>query len=126
MSTIDEPVALFSMPAEPNPVPAGLGLGDAREQPPGPAATELVGLDERRATELLGPATATENRAPGNVWHYQSSHCALDLVFYMEMQSGQMRTLHYDFKGEARTPQQRAACLKTIRDANSKNAAADR
>jgi hypothetical protein len=38
----------------------------------------------------------------------------------MEMRSGHMRTLHYDFKGGAETPQQRQACLKAIQQENPK------
>jgi hypothetical protein len=34
-----------------------------------------------------------------------------------------MRTLHYDFKRGAETPQQWQACLKTIVQENSQNAA---
>jgi hypothetical protein len=124
-STIDEPIAVLPSPAEPSSISPGLGWGDTKEQRAFAPTTELIGLDETRATELLGPAKATESRAPGTVWHYQSSRCALDLVFYMEMRSGQMQTLHYDFKGEAGTAQQRQACLKTISDENSKNAATE-
>jgi hypothetical protein len=86
-----------------------------------PAAAELVGLDEQRAAELLGPAMNIENRAPSNVWHYQSSGCELELVFYMEMRSGRMRTLHYDFKRGAETAAQRQACLAAIVHENLKH-----
>lgn len=85
-----------------------------------PSATELVGLDEQRATELLGPATATDTRSPATVWHYKSSRCQLDLAFYMEMRSGRMRTLHYNFKGGADNAEQRQACLKAIIEENRK------
>jgi hypothetical protein len=118
-----EPVALLPAPAEATSAVPGAGFGDVQEAAPVPAASELVGLDEQRATKLLGPATATDSRAPATVWHYKSSRCELDLVFYMEMRSGRMRTLHYDFKRGAETPQQRQACLKTIVQENSQNAA---
>jgi hypothetical protein len=103
--TIHEPVASLAAPAAATFGPPSAGWGDPQEPLPGPAATELVGLDQQRASELLGPATTTESRAPATVWHYKSSRCELDLVFYMEMRSGQMRTLHYDFKSGAETPQ---------------------
>lgn len=114
-----EPVALLPAPAE----TPGAGFGDVQEVAPVPVASELVGLDEQRATKLLGPAAATDARSPATVWHYKSSRCELDLVFYMEMRSGRMRTLHYEFKSGAETPQQRQACLRTIVQENSKNAA---
>jgi len=37
------------------------------------------------------------------------------------MKSGQMRTLHYDFKGEADSPEQRQACLRSIIEENRKS-----
>jgi hypothetical protein len=118
-----EPVALLSAPAEATGGMPGAGLGDMQEALQIPATSELVGLDEQRAIELFGPATTAENRAPATVWHSKSSRCELDLVFYMEMRSGKMRTLHYDFKTGAQTPQQRQACLKTIMQENSRNSA---
>jgi hypothetical protein len=103
-----------SVPTEPQPE------ASAATQPGAavPSATELVGLDPQRATELLGPAAATDTRSPATVWHYKSSRCELDLAFYMEMRSGQMRALHYDFKGGADNPEQRQACLKAIIEEN--------
>ena len=68
---------------------------------------------------MLGPAAQTNKRSPATVWHYKSGRCELDLSFYMEMRSGQMRTLHYDFK-EAESPEQRQACLRSIIEENRK------
>ena len=85
-----------------------------------PSTTDLIGLDEHRTTELLGPAAEKETRSPATVWRYRSGRCELDLLFYMEMRSGQMRTLHYDFKGGAASPEQRQACLKSIIEENRK------
>jgi hypothetical protein len=39
----------------------------------------------------------------------------------MEMKSGQMRTLHFDFKGGADSPEQRQACLRSIIEENRKS-----
>jgi hypothetical protein len=87
--------------------------------PPAEASEDLVGLDEQRAIELLGPPATTEDRAPARIWHYKSSHCELDLVFYMEMHTGRMRTLHYDFKSGADNATQRRVCLTSIAQKNS-------
>src|SRR3954452_2948592 len=81
---------------------------------------ELVGLDEQRAIELLGPAASIENRAPATVWHYASSRCELDLIFYMEMHSGQKRALHYAFRRGAETAAEQQACLITISQGDPK------
>jgi hypothetical protein len=90
--------------------------------PPAEASENLVGLDEQRAIELLGPPATTEDRAPARIWHYKSSRCELDLVFYMEMRTGQMRTLHYDFKSGADNAARRQACLIAIMQEKSKGA----
>ena len=87
---------------------------------PVPSAGDLVGLDEQRAIQLLGPAAATDARSPATVWHYKSSRCELDLAFYMEMRTGRMRSLHYDFTRGAETPEQRQACIKAIIEENRK------
>ena len=86
-----------------------------------PPSTELLGLDPQHTKELLGPASQTRSRSPATVWHYKTGRCELDLSFYMEMKSGQMRTLHYDFKGEADSPEQRQACLRSIIEENRKS-----
>jgi hypothetical protein len=91
---------------------------DTREAPPPEASEELVGLDGKRAIELLGSPMTTEDRAPASVWHYKSSRCGLELVFYMEMRTGLMRTLHYDFKSGAGNAAQRQACVIAIRQEN--------
>jgi hypothetical protein len=86
-----------------------------------PPSPDLLGLDPQRTTALLGPASqTTSNQSPATVWHYKSGRCELDLSFYMEMRSGQMRTLHYDFKGDADSPEQRQACLRSIIEENRK------
>ena len=86
-----------------------------------PSSADLVGLDQQRAVALLGPAAETDTGSPATVWHYKSGRCALDLAFYREMRSGLMRSLHYDFKGEAGNPEQRRACLKSIIEENHKS-----
>lgn len=88
--------------------------------PPAEASEDLVGLDEQRAIELLGPPATTEDRAPARIWHYKSSRCELELIFFMEMRTGLMRTLHYDFKAGADNPKQQQACLTAIMRENLK------
>jgi len=113
----EAPPAPPEMPVAPSEAPA--------EEPgqtalAGPSPAELIGLDEQRTTDLLGPATAMEARAPATVWHYKGAKCSLDLTFYMEMRSGRMRTLHAEFKGDAATPARRQSCLKAIIEENRK------
>ena len=66
------------------------GQSEARAEEPaqtalaGPSPAELIGLDEQRATDLLGPVVAME---AATVWHYKSARCSLDLAVYIEMRS---------------------------------------
>lgn len=85
-----------------------------------PSTNDLLGADEQRAAQMLGPAASTDARSPATVWHYKSSRCELDVAFYMEMGSGRKRALHYNFKAGAETPEQRRACLKAIIEENRK------
>jgi len=91
----------------------GTGTGADRASP-SPPSTELLGLDPQHTKELLGPATQTRSRSSGHGVALQTGRCELDISFYMEMKSGQMRALHYDFKGEADSPEQRQACLDRL------------
>jgi hypothetical protein len=100
------------------------GSVDLEKAPPAASAPNLLGLDEPGALDLLGPAKATESRGPATVWHYNTPQCELDLFFYMEMRTGRMRTLHYDFKNVS-APAERQSCLAAIILANSTNPSHD-
>lgn len=115
------PAETSAMPEQPGaPPPEAPPEQTALAVPVAPPSTELLGLDPQHTRELLGPATQTRNQSPATVWHYKSDRCELDLSFYMEMKSGQMRALHYDFKGEADSPEQRQACIRSIIEENRK------
>ena len=118
-----EPIALLATPPPTMPELPGPGLGETQEAQPAPSPRDLRGMDQARVMRLFGPAMASESRGPATVWHYKSSRCELDLVFYMEMRSGEMRSLHQDFKGIIDNPQQRQACLRAIVQENSRSAA---
>jgi hypothetical protein len=79
-----------------------------------PQANELIGLDEGAATRLLGQATERTEKAPATIWRYKTAACELDLYFYLDLRSGRMRTLHYDFKGDAADPAKSQNCLRDL------------
>jgi hypothetical protein len=113
----ETPAAPPEMPARQSEAPAE---EPAQTALAAPSPADLIGLDEQRTTDLLGPAAAMEARAPATVWHYKGARCSLDLTFYMEMRSGRMRILHAEFKGDAPTPERRQTCLKAIIEENRK------
>ena len=81
--------------------------------PPPPEANELIGLDQPAATRLFGAAAERSEEPPATVWRYKTGSCELDLFFYLDLRSGQMRTLHYALKGGGDT-KRRQDCLRSL------------
>ncbi len=79
-----------------------------------PSQAELIGLDQSGAMRLLGPATEKSDEPPATVWRYKTGSCELDLFFYLDLRSGNMRTLHYSFKGEAAQVARRQECWRSL------------
>lgn len=79
-----------------------------------PSQTELIGLDQSGATRLLGPATEKSDEPPATVWRYKTESCELDLFFYLDLRSGNMRTLHYSFKGEGAEVARGQECWRSL------------
>ena len=79
-----------------------------------PSQAELIGLDQSEAVRLLGPATEKSDEPPATVWRYKTGSCELDLFFYLDLRSGNMRTLHYSFKGEGAEVARRQECWRSL------------
>ena len=79
-----------------------------------PSQAELIGLDQSGAMHLLGPATEKSDEPPATVWRYKTGNCELDLFFYLDLRSGNMRTLHYSFKGEGAEVARRQECWRSL------------
>jgi hypothetical protein len=80
--------------------------------PPYPSqSSELIGLDQQKAVRLFGIAAQTSQNPPATVWRWRSGTCELDLYFYLDLRSGEMRSLHYVFKGDATGQQD---CLRSL------------
>ena len=72
---------------------------------------ELIGLDQQAATRLFGTAAERLDKPPATIWRWRSATCELDLYFYLDLRSGQMRSLHYVLKGDAAGLED---CLKSL------------
>jgi hypothetical protein len=105
--TAPKPSAGAAAP-EPSPPPSG------RAGSPPPQASELIGLDQSAATRLFGPAAERSEEPPATVWRYKNGICELDLFFYLDLRSGNMRTLHYAFKGGGADTATRQDCLRSL------------
>jgi len=102
-------------PEEPAPASASAGPGSpGQTAPPSPEAGELIGLDQPAAARLFGPAAERSEQPPATVWRYKNATCELDLFFYLDLSSGQMRTLHYAFKGNGAATTRRQDCLRSL------------
>lgn len=77
---------------------------------------QLVGLNEDEVVRLLGPAGSRREEPPATVWQYRAPDCALDLFFYMDMETRRFRALAYDLSTTDGSKGDRAlnGCLKQI------------
>jgi hypothetical protein len=82
--------------------------------PSAPETGELIGLDQSAATRLFGAAAERLEEPPATVWRYKNVNCELDLFFYLDLRSGQMRTLHYALKNEAVDGVSGQDCLRSL------------
>lgn len=99
-------------PASPWEEPQPLGSGGAAAAA-GPQV-ELIGLDQPAATRLFGPAAERSEEAPATVWRYKNTECELDLFFYLDLRSGQMRTLRYALKNGDGSQAQQQDCVRSL------------
>jgi outer membrane biosynthesis protein TonB len=114
-----QPIPLPERKPAPPPAPAGATVAMV-PPPPAPTAARpaqpvqrhlLIGLDQQAATRLFGTATERSEEPPATIWRWRSATCELDLYFYLDLRSGQMRSLHYVFKGDAAGQEE---CLKSL------------
>ena len=101
------------------PESAGPGRSPATAPPPPPQVKELIGLDQPTATRLLGTAVERTEEPPATIWRYKTATCELDLFFYLDLRSNQMRTLHYALKGDGGNTVRRQDCLESLHAARS-------
>jgi len=104
------PVPVVSLPPRPvrKPPPRTLASLPPPASSPEPAAppsavneddfARLTGLDQDEALAVLGEPQQRAESPPAVLWRYTSSACELDLYFYLDLQSREMRVLHYELR----------------------------
>lgn len=90
--------------------PVLAALPPAAPPEPTPPATvdRLQGLDQDTTMAMLGEPEQRVESPPAQLWRYASRGCELDLYFYLDLQSREMRVLHYEVRvtdGSERTQQ---------------------
>ncbi len=88
------PHSLASLPAEPAPATAPAPSTDETEAD----FARLTGLDQDETLAMLGQPQQRAESPPAVLWRYTSSVCELDLYFYLDLQSREMRVLHYELR----------------------------
>jgi hypothetical protein len=82
---------------------------------PAPSPEELIGLGESQVRELLGQPTAVTDDGLAHVLTYQARSCQLDITFFMDMKSSDMKVLNYQWV----TPKKGKACYRQLRKAHA-------
>jgi len=59
---------------------------------------QLRGLDAAGTVALLGEPSQRAEAPPAILWRYASTDCELDVYFYLDLQSREMRVLHYEIR----------------------------
>lgn len=91
-------------PARKPPPPAVAALPPPQALPPPPASAEtpgfdkLQGLDQGQTAALLGEPLQRAEAPPAVLWRYASRSCALDVYFYLDLESRELRVLHYEVR----------------------------
>jgi hypothetical protein len=109
-----------AQPLPPHPVrkprpPALAALTPSKAEPPPTATSEvrgfdkLQGLDQHETAAFLGEPAERAEAPPALLWRYTSHDCALDVYFYLDLESSEMRVLHYEVRNTdgSQRPQQR-------------------
>jgi hypothetical protein len=85
----------------------------------------LVGLDQTQVAKILGPPMAETEKAPGKVWRYWNSRCAVDVSMYLDIQSRAYRVLSYEVTNHDNSAGGRSACLAELPKSNLQPASAN-
>lgn len=74
----------------------------------------LVGLDKAQTVARLGRPSSVRSKPPATVWRYAGTNCAMELFFYMDLQSQSFRALAYEVTTPKPGERARKACLAEI------------
>jgi hypothetical protein len=75
----------------------------------------LVGLDRAQIALLLGAPAEVREQPPATVWSYRAKDCSLNVFFYPDMQTREVRALAYDVRAESDAEQVKNACFAALR-----------
>lgn len=96
------PVAAPAPPPVPahKPAPTALAALPPQLAPDNDRFERLHGLDQGEAVALLGEPMQRADAPPAILWRYQTRHCELDVYFYLDLETREMRILHYEVRDQ--------------------------
>jgi len=90
--------------------------------PPAPRLDRLIGLNQPEVAQILGEPKSRAEAPPATIWRYDGSDCALDVYFYLDLQSQAMRALHYEVRSHDAAERSAQRCYETLLDERRANA----
>lgn len=118
---VPPPVAAVPPPAPPRPArkPTPPPVQPPAEQPPASTSEpvdpeRLIGLDENDTTNWLGEPNERADAPPATIWRYLSKDCQIDVYFYLDLQRGVMRALHYEVRSEDIVERRPERCFQQL------------
>lgn len=82
----------------------------------------LVGMTRDEARALLGNPMGERSDPPATVWTWRNSRCQLELFFYMDVSTRDMRALTYEVTGSPR----QSTCLGELSEGTGSGGSARR
>jgi hypothetical protein len=76
----------------------------------------LIGLDESQTAQWLGEPNQRTDGSPATIWRYLTRDCQVDVYFYLDMQTGIRRALHFDVTSDYIDEGRSERCFQQIVD----------
>jgi len=90
---------------------AGTVSPEQKEPEPALEPVNLVGLDEKQLTALLGAPSEQEEPTPGKIWRYRRANCTLDITLFPDVLTRTYRSLAYEVTSNDNTAEGKRACV---------------
>ena len=74
----------------------------------------LIGIEPVDAMGLLGVPEQIREDPPAQVWAYQREGCSLEIYFYLDLESDNLRSLTYELDAGEPSEAARQACLTRL------------
>src|SRR5260221_2708180 len=106
-------------PPRPSHKPSPPAVQPPTDTPPAAASENVdpdrvIGLEESDAANWLGEPSARSDAPPATIWRYLSKDCQIDVYFYLDLQRGVMRVLHYEVRSVDSVERRPERCFQQL------------